>query len=278
MNLTGKTEDGPTINTVDDWFTYAPPARGSFHWKDYRSAKELAQAYCRYGEIRCPEELTAILSGRNETKGLIIDNAIAEMEIAFDEFGGGKRNADLALWGKTKRKKPVVITVEAKADETAGPSVKQKLAEGAKIARSNIPKRVSQLSNGIMGKEVDDSIKSLQYQFFPALAATAVLAKDKQAKLGVLIIHEFISLTVDFDEVVKNANALNAFIRMIPQWENESLKSGKLLPFIKLPGSKSVPSDIYVSIGKIRTLIPLGAGGRKHITRDNANQFILSEG
>lgn len=30
-----------SINSLDEWFQYAPPAKGENHWKDGRSAKEL---------------------------------------------------------------------------------------------------------------------------------------------------------------------------------------------------------------------------------------------
>lgn len=275
MKMTGKTETGREITDLKTWYKHAPPAKKDAHWKDYRSAKELAQAWCRKREVRCPSELLDLLSKRAVLADYKIEQAVAEMQIKFDQYPGGRRNADLALWGKSKKNR-IVITVEAKADESAGTTVKQKLKEGAKNTKSNIPKRVAQLSHGIMNREVDASIESLHYQLYPALAATASLARDKQAKFGVLIIHEFLSLTVDIDKVINNANALNSFIRLIPKWGNQTLKSGDMLPFIKLPGSESVPSDIYVSIGKIQTLIPLGARGRRHTT--DAKQLFFSEG
>ena len=86
MKLTGKTENGSVITDMTSWFEHAPPAKGSAQWKDYRSAKELAQAWCRYGQVRCPEEVTSVLATRKETRGLVVEQAVAEMEFAFDEF------------------------------------------------------------------------------------------------------------------------------------------------------------------------------------------------
>ena len=140
MQLTGKTADGPVIHDVASWFKHAPPAKGAAQWKDYRSAKELARAWCRYGEVRCPEEIATILKSQEITKGLLIDQVVAEMEIPFDEFRGGKRNADLALWGRQSRgTDKVVVTVEAKADEEYGKTI-QKQLQGAPVDRgSKIP-------------------------------------------------------------------------------------------------------------------------------------------
>jgi len=278
MQLTGKTQSGNIITDVASWFEHAPPAKGAAQWKDYRSAKEVAQAWCRYGEVRCPEEMSAILSNRRETRGLVIEHAVAEMEIAFDEFAGGKRNADLALWGHMKGKQRVAVTVEAKADETSGNTVKKQLASAPTNRGSNIPKRVARLLRGIIGRDVDATIDPLRYQLFHALAATAKLAQAKNADLGVLIIHEFISLTIDFDNLVENANDLTSFVHTISGWENQSLKVGKLLPPIRLPGSECVPNDVSVSIGKIRTLIPLFAGGRRTTTTIPTSQTLLIEG
>lgn len=278
MKLTGKTEDGPVITDLDSWFKYAPPVSGSAQWKDYRSAKELGQAWCRYGQVRCPEEVSSVLAVRKETRGLVIEQAVAEMEIPFDEFRPG-RNADLALWGHLENQRGrVVVTVEAKADEAFGKTIEQARAQASDT--SNIPERIARLSRGIIGRDVDHLVGPLGYQLFYALAATAAIARDKQADLGVLIIHEFVSLAIDFDKLIDNANDLKAFVRAIPGWDKQSLKAGYLLPPIRLTGSESVPNDVHVSIGKIRTLIPLGAGGRRTTATvdGNTNQFVLIEG
>ena len=34
---------GKQINSVDDWYKYAPPMKKDIHWKDGKSAKELAK-------------------------------------------------------------------------------------------------------------------------------------------------------------------------------------------------------------------------------------------
>jgi hypothetical protein len=263
---------------VATWCEHAPPAKGAAQWKDYRSAKELAQAWCRYGQVRCPEELSGILSTCGATRGLVIKHAVAEMESAFDEFRGGKRHADLALWGMSSKKGQVVVTVEAKADELSGLTVKEQLARAPVDRASNIPARVDRLSRGIIGREVDKTIEPLRYQLFHALAATAKLAEAKSAALGVLIIHEFVSLTLDFDKLVKNADDLRAFVRAVPGWKEQWMTTGTLLPPIRLPGSEWVSSDVNVSIGKIRTLIPLGVGGRQMTTTIARNQTLLIEG
>ncbi|QEF98876.1 hypothetical protein Mal15_29340 [Stieleria maiorica] len=262
IHVTGKTEQGASIVDLQSWFENAPPAGGAAQWKDYRSAKELARAWCDSGSMECPHELKEALDRDPATRGLTIEQAVAEMEIGFDEFRGGKRNADLALWGTASAGHRVAVTVEAKADESLGPTVQKQLDDAPIDRGSNIPTRVERLSCGIVGHSVDDEIKPLRYQLFHALAATAKLAKTTDATHGILMIHEFVSLTLDFEKFTENANDLNKFIQAIPGWETATLKCGDLLTPIQLPGSESVPNDVLVSIGKIRTLIPLGSGGR----------------
>ena len=280
FRLTGKTEDGPEITDVGTWFRHAPPAGKAEQWKDYRSAKELARAWCRHGVVRAPEEFTRLLSSRDESKGLEVEHAVAEMDIAFDNLGT-PRNADLALWGRQNRRNHrMVVTVEAKADEPFGTkTIGRKLQDGRAKKDSNIPDRVSRLSRGILGRDVDPEVQPLRYQLFTALAATAVLAKDRKAERGVLVIHEFVSLALDFDKLVDNANDLKAFVEAIPGWEDESLRTGTLLPFIALPGSESVPDDVLVSIGKTRSLLPFGSGGRSLVAQvgENSRQALVIE-
>ena len=38
-------KNGHNIHSVDDWLRFAPPEKGESHWKDGRSAKELAKAW-----------------------------------------------------------------------------------------------------------------------------------------------------------------------------------------------------------------------------------------
>lgn len=288
--LTGKKEDGQPIRDLATWFEHAPPAGGSKQWKDYRSAKELARAWFRHGVARIPDELCDVIRRYKQTKGIQFHHAVAEMEIAFDDFTGGRRNADLMMWGTSKegRNASVVVTIEAKADEEFGKSSigethDQALRSGK---HTNAPARAQQLSRAIMGRELDETIAPLRYQLFHALAATACLAKAKNAALGLLVIHEFVSITIDFDKFVQNANDLSAFVRRINGWENAVLKCGEPLKPVRLPGTPpefksriTVPNDVDVSIAKIRTLIPLGSDGRVYSINADTNgrqRIILS--
>ena len=129
--------------------------------------------------------------------------------------------------------------MEAKADESSGKTVKAQLADAPIDRGSDIPERVARLSRGLIGREVDAQVELIRYQLFHALAATAVLCKEKHADLGVLIVHGVRFLDVLFStNSVENANDSTSFIQLIPGWEHEALKTGNLLPPIKLHGSE----------------------------------------
>ena len=51
---------GKIINCVDDWYSVAPPKNPSLHWKDGRSAKELAK-YMTSIKGYMPKEIEDIL-------------------------------------------------------------------------------------------------------------------------------------------------------------------------------------------------------------------------
>jgi hypothetical protein len=51
--------------------------------------------------------------------GLVIEEAIAAAQVAFDSYPGGRRNHDLLLRGRVADG-PIVVGLEAKADETFG--------------------------------------------------------------------------------------------------------------------------------------------------------------
>lgn len=52
-------KNGQLITSVDDWFRHAPPKGGADHWRDGRSAKELARAWIESGSVAVPDELSA---------------------------------------------------------------------------------------------------------------------------------------------------------------------------------------------------------------------------
>lgn len=107
---------GQQICSVDDWFHVAPPKRKDYHWKEGRSAKELAKAFCALGVPAVPTELLNLLSSCDQLGDVRLTKAWPEHNIPLDSSGRGPRNADLAAVGTGKAGK-IAVTIEAKADE-----------------------------------------------------------------------------------------------------------------------------------------------------------------
>ncbi|WMT42627.1 hypothetical protein RE628_10075 [Paenibacillus sp. D2_2] len=93
-----------SIESLDDWLAYSPPAKGELHWKDGRSAKELAKAWLRTGKPSIPDELQDLLNSHHDTKGFTWEQATPEVVTKLDDFRGNGRNHDMIIWGRSLNK------------------------------------------------------------------------------------------------------------------------------------------------------------------------------
>jgi len=257
MSVKIQNAKGAEINTLKEWEKLARPA----HWKDFRSAKELARAWLRKTPHEVPYELLTLFETRVETRGLNLEVATAEVIVRLDDFGGNHRNSDLVAEGQ-KGKKKLVVSIEAKADERFG---NKTIGQALKNANPNRTQRIDHLSRAVFGTAVNDKIADLRYQLLHALAAAVIEAENRKSAYAIFVIHEFKSHTLNQTKVAANARDLEAFIHAVPGWENQAIRPGRLLPPIQLcgdhtlPRGKCVPRLPPVLFGKIITDIPLDA-------------------
>lgn len=126
---------------------YAPPKKGELQWEDKRSAKELAQAWCRKG-FACPPADMRLLLERAFRTEIVFDEAKPECVIRLDDFAGEHRNCDLVLLCNVGTKR-MAINIEAKADEPFGDVIGEyydrKIGSGSKV-----PARIRQLSQALL--------------------------------------------------------------------------------------------------------------------------------
>lgn len=108
---------GQSIHSLDEWLTYALPAKGEKHWKDGRSAKELAKAWMTNNGPIMPADLTDLLLTHPSTAGFQAEWAVPEYETKLDDLKGSGRNHDMVVLGDANGKK-TLIAVEAKVDES----------------------------------------------------------------------------------------------------------------------------------------------------------------
>ena len=237
------------IKSVDDWLLFSPPKMKERHWKDYRSAKELAKAWLRTGKPMMPHELKMILQSHPLTKNFSPEFAIPEHVTRLDKFSGEHRNHDLIIFGFSGDLK-VLISIEAKADESFGKLISE---VGSINPKSNIPQRLKLLSNSIFGHESDNEVGNARYQLLTGVAGTLIEAKNRGAAMAVFIVHEFISKIVDNKKIERNSKDFSYFVRTLTEKSDFIMQLNKLVEIDGIPGGEFVPGDFRLLIGKIQT-------------------------
>lgn len=155
---------GQEITDEDSWFRAAPPKGKKRHWQPYRSARELARAWCAVsGQPSVPAELRELLDSHELTAHADFDDAdiSPELRVPIDALAGEPKNVDLAITcfapslavGAPRRR--LAISVEGKADESFGQrlsaAVSAAQARRRKGEESNGDHRVHELLRAILG-------------------------------------------------------------------------------------------------------------------------------
>lgn len=247
-------KNGTDINSVEDWFRLAPPKEGLRHWKDGRSAKELAKAWFpKPGKPHIPADLTSFLHNHPDLIGIEIMKGTPELKIPLDNFRGETRNADLVLVGKRESSK-ISINIEAKADEPYDLTLAEKL-RSVKNPRSKIPDRIDLLCQALIGDTptLNPELVVLRYQLLTGCVGALIEASRIGAEIAVFVIHVFISDSVDKQKIRLNDNDYIYFLKQMGCDGAESIKDGSLIGPLTVPGGPYVPSDIPLYVGKIKT-------------------------
>lgn len=209
---------GDAITSIEDWGRLAGPASAT-HWKEGRSAYELARWWI---EGDGEEAVLALL--REHFDSPHIHTAVPEAQTAFDEWPGGTRNHDLLL-ACTDGTGPLVVGVEAKADETYGQTVAAYRAAAEKRPDSgestNAPQRLEGLTRNLAGSTPDEdpALRPLRFQLFSALAGTIAAASAEGAKRAVLLIVELVTDATSEELRVANHADLAAFAKRVFELE-----------------------------------------------------------
>jgi hypothetical protein len=205
---------GQPIHSVDDWGLHAGPAKKE-HWKEGRSAMELARAWLD-GAGRA--DLIALLDLDPATAGLRIERAVAEAQTAFDAWPGGKRNHDLLITGRAAGG-PTTVGLEAKADETFGQTLEACATAAKKLIDKGTPTnahlRLAELTMALAGAtlETDPALLPLRYQLFSGVAGT--LAACEGPGQAVFVVHEFVTAMTSPKLQAANAAALASFVERL---------------------------------------------------------------
>jgi hypothetical protein len=204
------------ITDLDTWAAQCGP-KSRHHWKDERSAKEAVRAWLGVTSPALPIEVEQLLAGHSDFGVVTGWSAEPEARVRFDRLAGEPANVDLLVdaWDD---KGPFVLAVEAKADETFGPTVADALAGSVErklsAGRSMGIERIERLAAGLLSPRENRSPKvgALRYQLLTAAAATPVAAEQMGATRAVLLVHEFNSRCSDPEKERRNAADLDRFI------------------------------------------------------------------
>ena len=245
---------GESIDSVDDWFAKAPPQRGELHWKDDRSAKELARAWFRNGQPAVPAEVYAALA--EQFAGFEVTVAKPEHVTRFDRFQGGARNHDLLLLVR-RGTEQIIVGVEGKAGESLDGLVIDKYEAAMKTRErgttTNLPERILGLVEGLFGRRLGEHVGlgTLRYQLLTASAGTLVDAKAHNASAAVVLVHEFGRPTRE-SALSEAQIAIAGFVSTFEVFGLAFAEVGKLYGPLKVQGTDRIPSDIPLYIGLIR--------------------------
>jgi len=247
---------GQEINGVEDWFEFAPPARGASQWVDGRSAKEEAKAWFRHGIAAVPKEILDIMETQRSTKNFIGILAIPEKKTNLDTFGGNTRNNDVVVHGQAAGG-PTVMAIEAKADEPFANEEIGEYFDAKQGTASKVPHRIELLCQALFGRPLDEEIRKLRYQLLHGLAAPLIAAQDQNTKQAVFLVHEFLAAKLNRKNVEKNHRDLERFTQILLGKKNFALSIGTLIGPVLVPGGKFVPANVPVFIGKVSVQLPL---------------------
>lgn len=249
-------KNGQLITSVDDWFRHAPPKGGTDHWRDGRSAKELARAWFESGSVSVPDELSALLASHPDTRSAVLESAEPEARIAFDRHRGEVRNADLAVRAVLDGV-PLAITIEAKADEPFDQLVPDTLADALdrllERDRGAGIDRVRDLAISLLPppRAGLPPLRLLRYQLLTAIAGTMAWARQLAAPKAVLVVHEFQTSQTSTRNLQRNAQDLKVFVRRLTAGASPDAEVGTLVGPVRVPGEPlfDKPADLY--LGKI---------------------------
>lgn len=238
-----------TIQTIHEWFYKCPPKGKEKHWKDGRSAKETAKHWVH----TIPKPFTDIL----KDKHLKYERCSPEYVTKFDAYKGEGRNHDLLLIAKNKDNNRVVISIESKADESFGDTVRKRFdaaqKKKAENPSSNALERVQELRLALFG-ELNDTQLELRYQLLTAVAGTIAEAKKLRTKEAYFLVQTFVE--AENNKHQDNKKDLDNFIKKFSKGAYSYIENNQLLgPFTVAKGIEKLPDAIELYIGKFEIQI-----------------------
>jgi hypothetical protein len=249
---------GDGIGNLQAWFDVAPPKRGARHWKDCRSAKELARAWYIEGTgAKVPAVLLALLEPFRVASANVLGEP--EAQVAIDSLRGESPNLDLALTF-AMLDGSLAVGVEAKADESFGDLAGKKLEKAARRIAvdkpTNATARAQELSSALLPPWADalPHLGELRYQLLTGVAGTLAYARQQSASRAVFVVHEFIcDKHTAKSKLRRNQEDLDRFACRLTAGAVDRVERGQLIGPIHVPGNDHILATVELFLGKICT-------------------------
>jgi hypothetical protein len=178
---------------------------------------ELARAWFTSPHPIMPPEIVALLNSHGRTHGAVLEEGWPELQTPLPERGEG-RNHDLVLLGNTTKER-LLVAIEGKVDETMGPQIGTYWRRSKEAQRESFAwRRIETLLESAFGSRARPDLspwRELPYQMLTALVGTALETANRNADVGVLVIHEFVTESAKPKQLDKNANEFAAFFRAL---------------------------------------------------------------
>lgn len=250
MKIYQDIEKNIIINNLNDWGSIYTNNSSGKHWKDGRSAKELARAWINTKD----KYLEKLLDSTGEFKGIKFIKASPEYETKFDEYGKG-RNHDLLILAKDL-KGQVLISLEAKVDESFGEIIEDKYLASL-LNRINgkstfLPNRIEGLLANVFTRNVDKKAFDLRYQLLHGLAGTVAEAKKRDIDRAVFVINTFWEKNVEYsDAYKKNIEDLDCFVNYLSSNKIKSIGKNSLIGPFKTKDKDYLSDKVELYIMKV---------------------------
>lgn len=247
-------KDGTQITDLEDWRLRAGP-KSAIQWKDGRSAKECAKAWL-VAKGLIPTNIRQIVESHADFGSLLNWKAEPESPVRIDNFRGEPPNIDVLLTAEDESG-PVVIVIEAKADETFGVRLEQTISKARKrLAVSPNSKgieRIERLTQSIFGSPLDSNqLSQLRYQLLTATGAALAEADRRGAERTVVLVHEFATDQTEAAKRAENAHDLQDFLSVLTGEISRNTQEALIGP-ISLPGTPISNHCPMVYFGKVVT-------------------------
>lgn len=250
-------KDGQQLLTLEDWAKHAGP-KSADQWQDGRSAKESARFWLAAKSPSLPVDVSAILESHPAFGPPTDWKAEPEVRMHFDDLPGEPRNADLLVSARD-RYGDYLIAVEAKADESFGPTIGEALAAAVdrklENPRSNGVTRIESLVASLLGsrRPGEPALANLRYQLFTAVAGALHAAARREDDRVLVLVQEFVTDRTTDEKRAQNARDLRDFARRLSHGGVSEVEDGGIYgPFAVAEPPLSVQRAPSVYIGKIR--------------------------